>query len=65
MSVRFIAYIRRDQVTKTVVDTVITTEKIIRMPTGFKADLWQFEMIGNTTVYSVQIAETPNQLAGI
>ena len=64
-SVRFIARIRRDQVEKVVIDTVVTTEKVIRMPTGFKADLWQFEMIGNTTVYSVQIAETPNQLAGI
>lgn len=64
-SIRFIAYIRRDQVTKAVIDTVVTSEKVIRMPTGFKSDLWQFEMVGNTTVYSVQIAETPNQLAGV
>ena len=64
-SVRFIARIRRDSVTKTVIDTVVTTEKVIRMPTGFKADLWQFEMLGDTTVYSVQIAETPKQLAGV
>jgi hypothetical protein len=35
------------------------------LPTGFKSDLWQIEMIGNTTVYSLQIAETPKQLAGI
>lgn len=50
---------------KTVFDRTIVTEDIFRLPTGFKSDLWQIELIGNTTVYSLQIAETPKQLAGI
>lgn len=50
---------------KIVFDRTIATEDIFRLPTGFKSDLWQIELIGNTTVYSLQIAETPKQLAGI
>lgn len=46
-------------------DAVISSERIVRVPTGFKSDLWQFEMIGNTTVYSVQIAETAKELAAV
>jgi hypothetical protein len=38
---------------------------VIRLPTGFKSALWQFELVGNTTVYSVQIAETVKGLADI
>ena len=60
-AVRFIAKVG----SKTVLDTIVSTEKIIRMPTGFKSDLWQFELNGNLKVYSIQIAETPKQLAGI
>lgn len=40
----------------------ITTEGTYRMPTGFKSDLWQIRLIGNTNVYSVAIAETPKEL---
>jgi len=47
---------------KTVVDTIVDTEAVIRLPTGFKSDLWQFELNGNV---KVQIAETPKQLADI
>ena len=50
---------------KVIFDKVITDENIFRLPTGFKSDLWQIELIGNTTLYSMQIAETPKQLAGI
>lgn len=48
-----------------VYDKVITSERILRPATGFKSDRWQIEMVGNTTVYSVQIAETPKGLATI
>jgi hypothetical protein len=83
-SVRFIVYIRdRGRFNRKIVDTVVTEEKILRLPTGFKTDLYQFELCilrlptgfktdlyqfelcGNTTVYSLQVAETPKQLAGV
>ena len=50
---------------KVVYDRQIVDESIFRLPTGFKADLWQFELIGNTAVYSLQVAETPNGLASV
>jgi len=64
--VRFIAY-AWDKTTgrRRVVSKNVYNEEMIRLPTGFKSDLWQFEMQGNTTVYSVQIAETPKGLADI
>ncbi|MHC5059238.1 MAG: hypothetical protein ACYTKD_31680, partial [Planctomycetota bacterium] len=43
-------------------DKVITNERIFRLPTGYKTDLWQFNLIGNTDLYSVQIATTPRSL---
>ena len=46
-----------------ILDHVVNSERIIRVPAGFKSDLWQFEMVGNTNVYSVQIAETAKGLA--
>lgn len=50
---------------KVVFDRVITDESICRLPTGFKSDIWEFELLGNTSVFSLQVAETPNQLADI
>jgi len=61
LSVRFVVKIRD----KTILDAIVNSEQVIRLPMGFKSDLWQFELIGNTEVYSVQIAETPNGLAAI
>lgn len=61
-SVRLIIRIADDEV---IFDAQLTTQDIFRLPTGFKSDLWKFELLGNTTVYSLQVAETPNQLAGI
>jgi hypothetical protein len=46
-------------------DRVVSTERILRPSTGFKSDRWQVELTGNTTVYSVQIAETPKGLATV
>lgn len=65
-SVRLIMRVRaKSKDPKVVFDKQILDESIIRLPTGFKSDLWQFELIGNTTVYSVQISETPNGLAEV
>jgi hypothetical protein len=50
---------------KWIFDKQIDSESIFRLPTGFKSDLWQIELTGNTTVYSLQIAETPNGLAAV
>ncbi len=61
LAVRLIIHIR-DEI---IFDAVIGTEAIIRLPTGFKSDIWQFEMTGNTELFSLHIAETPKQLAAV
>lgn len=44
-------------------DQTVTSDKIRRLPAGFKHDIWQFEMFGNTNMYSLQVAETGKELA--
>ena len=46
-------------------DKVVYNEEIIRLPTGFKSDLWQFDLYGNTDLYSVQIGTTPRALKAV
>lgn len=46
-----------------VFDQVIYNEDQFRLPSGFKADIWQFEMVGNTQLYLVEAAETAKELA--
>lgn len=36
-----------------------------RIPSGFKAHTWQFELIGNSTVYSLAVAETAKGLRAV
>ena len=36
-----------------------------RLPAGFKAHVWQFELIGNSNVYSLAIAEVGKELASV
>jgi len=60
--VRFIAYIVRGSERIKKFDRVFYDEDMIRMPTGFKHDVWQFEVFGNTHVYSIQIGETGKDL---
>ena len=60
-TIRFIAYANR----VAVLDTMVTDENIVRMPSGFKRDIWQFELVGNTNCYSVAIAETGRELAKV
>jgi hypothetical protein len=59
LAVRFRVKIRGNQ---TVFDKVIYDEDVYRLPTGYKTDLYQFELLGNTDVYSVQVATTPREL---
>jgi len=60
--VRFIAYIVRGSERVKKFDKVFYTENIMRLPTGFKHDVWQFEIFANTHVYSIQIGETGKDL---
>lgn len=60
-SVRFVAYAGGTKV----FDTVVTDENMVRMPVGFKRDVWQFETMGNTICYSICIAETGRELASV
>lgn len=43
----------------------IADEKIHRLPGGFKSDLWQVVLIGNTNVYSFAMAETAKELSTV
>jgi hypothetical protein len=61
VAVRFIAYCNGIKVS----DQIVTDDRIRRLPAGFKHDIWQFELFGNTNVYSVQIAETGKELAKV
>ena len=48
-----------------VADQTVTDDRIRRLPSGFKHDIWQFEMYGNTNMYSLQVAETGKELAAV
>lgn len=58
-AVRFIMYLEGE----VVFDTMIRTQDIVRLPMGFKGDVYQFEMVSNTQVFSVSIAGTGKELA--
>lgn len=58
VGVRIIAYADGEKV----FDTIATGQDMLRMPAGFKRDVWQFEFIGNTTCYSISVAETGREL---
>lgn len=61
IGVRFVVYCNGIKVS----DQTVTDDRIRRLPSGFKHDIWQFEMYGNTIVYSVQVAETGKELAAV
>jgi hypothetical protein len=46
-------------------DQNISDDKIHRLPSGFKHDLWQFEFFGNTNMYNVMVAETGKELVAV
>lgn len=60
-SVRFIMY-ANDEI---VFDSIVNTQDLIRLPLGFKRDIYQFEMISNTNVFSAAVAETGKELAKV
>jgi hypothetical protein len=48
-----------------VFDTIVQNQGIVRLPAGFKRDIYQFEMVSNSNVYSVAIASTGKELASV
>lgn len=40
----------------------ISNERTQRLPAGFKSDVWQIRLIGNTDIYSFSMAGTPKEL---
>ncbi len=58
-AVRFIMYADGE----VVFDTIVSDQNMVRMPSGFKRDVYQFEMISNTNVFSASIASTGKELA--
>jgi hypothetical protein len=42
-----------------------TSGEIWRLPTGFKADFWQFEIEGRVRVMNLQAARTPKELSSV
>lgn len=48
-----------------VADQIVKDDKIRRLPAGFKHDIWQFELFGNTNMYSLQVGETGKELATV
>lgn len=60
-SIRLIVYAAGD----VVFDQVIYDENQFRLPAGFKVDVWQFEMVGNTQLYLLETAGTAKELAQV
>ena len=43
----------------------VASEAVHRLPTGFKASMWQFQIVSNTRIYSVELSETAKGLTGV
>ena len=48
-----------------VYEAIVSDEKGHNLPGGFKADLWQFEVVSNLNIHSIDIAESRRELAAI
>lgn len=59
--VRFTMYANRE----IVFDTIVQNQDMVRLPVGFKRDVYQFEMVSNTDVFSVSVAQTGKELASL
>jgi hypothetical protein len=59
--VRFIMYADGEKV----FDRIVQNQRMVRLPAGFKRDVYQFEMVSNSNVFSVSVASTGKELAGI
>ena len=60
--VRFKVYADR----RKVYDQVVPRNgRHVRLPSGFKADIWQFEILARAPVYSLHVASTVKELKGV
>jgi hypothetical protein len=59
--VRFIVYADRRKVYD---QPVLKNGRAIRLPSGFKADIWQFEIKARAPVYTLHVASTMKELKG-
>lgn len=55
----------KDSTTQEVFSYTVTDEDVYRLPADFMSDVWQFEMVSNTDVYSFAIAETAKELGKV
>ncbi len=60
-SARLIVYADGEEV----YDHVVPHQRLNRLPAGFKASVWQFEIVGNAPIYSLQVAENGRELAKV
>lgn len=60
-SVRFTMYANGE----IVFDRIVSDQDMVRLPLGFKRDVYQFEMVSNTEVFSVAVAQTGKELANL
>jgi hypothetical protein len=44
---------------------VVQPNQTMRLPSGFKAHFWQFELISNANTYSIAVAETARELMDV
>lgn len=60
--VRFKVYADRTLVYDSIVPL---NGRAVRLPSGFKADIWQFEILARAPVYSLQVASSIKELKGV
>lgn len=59
--VRVRVYNRREMV----FSALINDEDIVRLPSGFKSDVWQVEVVGNARLFAIHLAETGRELRSV
>lgn len=47
---------------KVIKQVTLTSDKVVRLPAGYRAEHWQIELRGSVPVYSVALAERPAEL---
>lgn len=50
---------------RNILTRTVNPNQTYRIPSGFKAHTWQFELVGNSNVYSLAVAETPKELQNV
>lgn len=48
-----------------VYSALINDEEMVRLPSGFKSDVWQVEVVGNARLFAIHMAETGKELKNV